>query len=599
MSKTTRILWVVLVVGVCLAGIAGLLFFLPFSQLKPLVDHLSRDGHLDSFTQGRYQSLAIFLPWLGLILMPVGLLAIIFHRRTQDWLARLVDYLRFQIKSTWMDLRQFWQELRNWRPAVPALLALLGITLVALFVRLAFINRAFSHDEAYTFEAFAVRPFFKIVTDYSLPNNHVLHTILVRISYLLFGDSPLAVRLPALTAGVLMIPASYLLAVQLYDRRVAFLSAGLVAAAPVMINFSTNARGYTLLALLTLVTFSLGVYVRQHKNRFAWLLMAVLSALGFYTLPVMLYPYGILMVWLFFSALVGDRGAAYPSFWSILRYILVSGIITVILTVLFYLPIFIFSGVTSVTSNTFVSSLTWGDFRQTLPVRLLETWQSWLQDVPPSVGFILAGGFVLSLIFHRKISRLKFPLQVVALLWIMMLLVIQRPNAYGKIWTYLFAPLMIWGSAGLLAVVNLLPIRIGNKFHLGSTLTGAASLTILAAALFYGINNLPNQNATHEIEAAAIYLSSRLQPADRIAMDYPLDVTFWYYARLHGIAQDYFFNVPARPYEHVYVIVNPNFDQTVYTVLETRAKDGVFCRSSTIKMDMSVDNTEIYECDRP
>jgi hypothetical protein len=599
MRKTTRILWVTLVAAAWLGGIAGVLFFLPFSQLKPLVDHLSRDGHLDSFTLGRYQSLSVYLPWLGLLLVLVGLLAVVFHRMTRAWMERLVDFILFQFKNTWSDIKLFWQGIRAWRPAIPALLALAGITLVAIFVRLAFVNRAFSHDEAYTFEAFAVRPFFKIITDYSLPNNHVLHTIFVRISYLLFGDSPLAVRLPALAAGVLMAPATYLWAKQLYDRRVAFLSAGLVAAAPVMINFSTNARGYTMLSLFTLVTFSLGVYVSQNKNRFAWLLLAVLSALGFYTLPVMLYPYGILMVWLFLSAVVGDRGQAYPSFGSMLRYIVVSGIVTVILTLLFYLPIFVFSGVASVTSNTFVSSLSWVDFRQTLPVRLLETWQSWLQDVPPGIGYIMAAGVILSVIFHRKISRQKIPFPVAAILWIALALLVQRPNPWGKVWTYLFPPLMIWGSAGLLAVFKLLPIRIGNKFHLGSALAGAATLAILAAGFNYGIKNIPRQNATHEIEAAAIYLSSRLQPADRIAMDYPMDVTFWYYARRHNISQDYFFNVPGRPYDHVYVIVNPNFEQTVYTVLETRAKDGIFCRLDSIQKDMHVDNTEIYDCDRP
>ena len=77
MRKITRLLWLILVAAACLAGLAGLFFFLPFNQLKPLVDALSRDGHLDSFTQGRYQSLAIFLPWVGLLLVLGGLLAII------------------------------------------------------------------------------------------------------------------------------------------------------------------------------------------------------------------------------------------------------------------------------------------------------------------------------------------------------------------------------------------------------------------------------------------------------------------------------------------------------------------------------------------
>ena len=38
--------------------------------------------------------------------------------------------------------------------------------------------------------------------DYTAPNNHILHTAMVRASYLVFGDSPPALRLPALLAGI-------------------------------------------------------------------------------------------------------------------------------------------------------------------------------------------------------------------------------------------------------------------------------------------------------------------------------------------------------------------------------------------------------------
>ena len=82
-------------------------------------------------------------------------------------------------------------------------------------------------------------------------------------------------------------------------------------------------------------------------------------------------------------------------------------------------------------------------------------------------------------------------------------------------------------------------------------------------------------------------------------MDYPMDVPFWYYARLHGISQDFIFNVPGRPYNHVYLIVNTNYQQTVVTVLETRVKDGILCNPRTIQKIKTIDNTEIYECDKP
>ena len=70
-------------------------------------------------------------------------------------------------------------------------------------------------------------------------------------------------RLPAFTAGVLLVPAVYWLAKRLYDRWTALGAALLVAWWPTLINYSTNARGYTLVALFTLLTLTL----RQHSSR--------------------------------------------------------------------------------------------------------------------------------------------------------------------------------------------------------------------------------------------------------------------------------------------------------------------------------------------
>ena len=82
--------------------------------------------------------------------------------------------------------------------------------------------------------AFA-RSLFAAATDYHLPNNHVFHSILVYFSTRIFGIQPWAVRLPAFTAGVLLVPAAYWLAKRLYDRWTALGAALLVAWFPPLI----------------------------------------------------------------------------------------------------------------------------------------------------------------------------------------------------------------------------------------------------------------------------------------------------------------------------------------------------------------------------
>ena len=99
------------------------------------------------------------------------------------------------------------------------------------------------HDEAYTFMAFVSRGLRVVVTDYHLPNNHVFHTILVNIFYEFFGDSPAAIRLTAFIAGILIIPAAFLVGRNFYDWKIGLIAASILAALPVMIDYSTTARG--------------------------------------------------------------------------------------------------------------------------------------------------------------------------------------------------------------------------------------------------------------------------------------------------------------------------------------------------------------------
>ena len=67
----------------------------------------------------------------------------------------------------------------------------------------------------------------------------------------------MAVRLPSIIAGTLVIPALYLLGRELYDRRTGLVAAAFGAASPLLIWYSQEARMYafvTLFGLLALWT---------------------------------------------------------------------------------------------------------------------------------------------------------------------------------------------------------------------------------------------------------------------------------------------------------------------------------------------------------
>ncbi len=466
-----------------------------------------------------------------------------------------------------------------------------ALTLSALLARLPFLSRPMQHDKSYTFITFASAPLKEALSDYTLPNNHLFHTLLVHISYVLFGDAPWAVRLPALLAGVLIVPAAYGLARRLYNRQSAFLAAALAAAAPVLISYSTNARGYTILAVLTLLTWSLGTYVRQRANSAAWLLLGILGALGFYTVPVFLNPYGILFTWLLLSFLFGNIGADYQPRWRFLVWMVIAGMVTVLLTLLLYLPVFSVSGLHSVFGNSFVELLSFNDFRQTFPGRMVETWQEWNQGVSPLLAGCLVAGLALSLVFHGRISAVRVPTQVAALVWLVPELVIQRPNPWAKIWLALFPVVLIWGAAGWIA--PWLVFRPGVS-RLANWAAGVSLAVVLAAGAVYCLTAGPLAAQTGPVEQSVLYLRAHLTAGDVVVVSPPDDAPTWYYWRYYSLPEIYLQTKNQR-FQRAYVLVNLPFDQTVAQVIQERGPDIGFVRLDTARLVQSFGDDDLYQ----
>jgi len=161
------------------------------------------------------------------------------------------------------------------------------------------INKSIAYDEAYTFIHFASREFKHILADYSAPNNHIFHTILVGISYRLFGGQAWALRLPAFIAGCLIVPAMYITTRRFFSSAQALAASALIAVMPWFITYSVNARGYTMLILfaLLLANFAGILVTRQSKSASLHLLLqqhlGSIPSLSFF-IPWPAFPYGSL-----------------------------------------------------------------------------------------------------------------------------------------------------------------------------------------------------------------------------------------------------------------------------------------------------------------
>ena len=160
-------------------------------------------------------------------------------------------------------------------------LATLAIVATAMLAAVLKADRAaITTDEAWSFNDWSSRDFATVFGDYHAPNNHVLHTALVRASVLLFGPSELAIRVPALCGFALVLLATNLLARDTLRRPALQLAAlGGVALHPAIVDFGACARGYSLaIGFALLAIWALGRAMRTTPLSTRWSAAAGLAA---------------------------------------------------------------------------------------------------------------------------------------------------------------------------------------------------------------------------------------------------------------------------------------------------------------------------------
>jgi hypothetical protein len=439
---------------------------------------------------------------------------------------------------------------------------LAAITLIGAVIRFWRIAQPIAYDEAYTYVYYATRDFKHILADYSAPNNHIFHTILVRLFFEIFGRQSWVVRGPALLAGILCIPAAYFFARRIFNARQSLAGAALVALTPWFINYSVNGRGYTLIILFSLLLANLGALLTQRQSRAALGAYAIVAALGFYTIPIFLYPMAGVSLWVLVTHLTApmpwkERSARARDF---LLACLAGGLLTLLL----YSPVIFFgTGIRSITSNEIVESRAWSVFSENLQPRITRTWESWTAGFSQALKNLLIGGFLLSLFFYRKASNQRLPLQVFLVVAVAVVLVIQRVAPLARVWMYLGAFYLIFAAAGLVWLAEL----VLNRF-IRSVYTARIISTAILLVMMVALTNIyqetqqgslvPNSNDLPE-QYVAQYLASHLEAQDKVLSVSPVDIQTAYYLYLNGVPYDVFYQRDHPvPIENAVVVLRVN-----------------------------------------
>ncbi len=335
------------------------------------------------------------------------------------------------------------------------LLLTTALILAGCALRLGNFFDALEYDEIWTLEFFAGASPAEIFTNLSLPNNHPINSLLVKL-VTTFNPAVCWIRLPAWLAGVLSLPLIGYVALRWSGKRdVALWSLAFFAFSIPAAYYAQQARGYSLqLFFLLLFTAGLLAAHRRRNNRFRyWPEVAVFlgGAGAVLTLPTSILYLGALTL----TGMIVRRGKTLLRPAS-LAWTLGTG---VVLTLLWY----------GINFSKFRAAQAWGfDVTGVIPFcnYVLET----ITMLIPPVQLVLAAA-ALFLAFRRNL-----PLTVPLLLPLVAALATQGgPPRTCLPFTALFA---VWAGSGAATFLRRLPRKPRTLTLLvGTVIAGALLLS--------------------------------------------------------------------------------------------------------------------------
>lgn len=456
------------------------------------------------------------------------------------------------------------------RPS-PDAMALAAVVALGAAVRIGYaVSVPIRYDEAFTYNEYASKS-LEGVFSYTFPNNHPLNTLLIHAATARLGRAPWVIRLPALIAGVLLIPATYALVRRLAGRPAAPLAAALVAGSSPLISYSADGRGYTLLALCSTALAAVATRLADRERVRDWAAFALLGPLGFFAIPIMLYPYGGVVLWMILVRPRAGRGRAVrPD-----RLVLVV-VISAAATLLLYLPVLARSGVEALVANRFVAPLPWHEVARALPATLVRAWRQWNADLPRPLGIALAACAVIGLVGamrHRGRRGRMFGLAGTILGWGLGVASLQRVAPYERVWLFLMPLYAGCVACGLDAIVGVACRHAGgDRLVGGSSLAVAGGLGLVALVVLGGsIRRDAARQAMSHGDAMVRDLRAILRPGDGVLVAWPADAPLKYAFLAGGLPVEFLHDYRVRGAGRLYVAVHRPSGQTPESVLRAGA----------------------------
>ena len=505
-------------------SILGLIGFLAldYTTASSAMDSLSADGKAERFTESAFT----LARWLGLVLFSAAFCAALVLLFFIDMVRRGGDMFALSWHRLRRDCRAF---LVHWWNAVPGthLAVIVLLILAGIALRMWHMELPIRHDESWTYLYFTWKPYFVILTDYSSNNNHVFHTLLTKLSIDLFGDSSWSLRLPAFVAGCILLPLSYFVTLRFFGQAVALVSLACVTCWPMLIDYSGNARGYTLMVMFTLLLLLVAERFRSHQDASSVLLFVIVAPLGFWTHPTFLLPTGAIGFWLLACVLI-----QYPMHqWRrVLWPIFIAGFLAAGVTLVLYSPVFLRSGVESVVIHKDAPDLPVLSILEEATNWLRTVWNDLSTGIPAPILYVLIAGLLIGMFRYAKLTAHAVPLWIAWVLWTLVVVRLLGVYPPSRAWIHVIPVLGAISSAGLLVLV---PLAFRERFSQMASVLLVACIGLHYVfspqpALYQGFGTLA------EARPLARFLDQEMRPNDLLATNFPANKAIDYYAKKLG-----------------------------------------------------------------
>ncbi len=396
----------------------------------------------------------------------------------------------------------------NWSAWLP-----LGLALLAFAVRVAGLTAQSLWRDEVDALMFATRPLPELLNMFRRPgDNGPLFFLALRPWLAAAGPSEFSLRFPSAVLGTLAVPLCYALVARLTDRRVALLTALLLALAPYHTWYSQEAKMYAALTVLVPASLLLTIEATRRGGLWRWALLYIVTSLSFYThlLAALIVP--VQVIWLALLPAAGRRR----------RWLTIAGYLAVLC--LPYLPLAAWqAGMWLGTFETGHPFVPLGDILRVLAAVFslgVLAGREWLVLLPYMLA--LVAGTILWAWQGERRARLR----TVALLltWLLLPPLMVFGVSLGMpIFTERY---LIWC---LPAFLTLLALGITALAHLWRPV-GLVTLLVVLALNLFSVAQQAARPIKSDFRAAAAYVRQQMQPGELLVYQIPyIRYTFTYY----------------------------------------------------------------------